>query len=328
MATISDVAKKAGLSRATVSRVINEHPYVTEKKKQLVKQAMRELQYVPNSSAQKLRTQRTETIAVYVPRLTNPFFSHVVEKMEEVAAKQGFQLLLCQTRYNKQQELNYLRILRGKQIDGLILTSMENPWSEVEPYLAQGPIVLCNEYDYDATVPMVHLDQIKGGYIGTKHLIEKGHRSIVYCSSEPGKSRVSTDRQRGYIQAMNEAGIAIRPEWICTDQFTIEGGKRLFYQINQQTDRPTAVFTGSDEVAAGLIHEARKNGLRVPEDLAVIGFDDQPLAELIGLTTVKQPSQQLGETAMHLMFDMIRQKNRKSAKRIELEFELIIRRST
>ncbi len=328
MATISDVAKRAGLSRTTVSRVINQHPYVSEDKKKLVEQAMLELKYVPNSNAQKLRKQSTETIAVYVPRLTNPFFSQLVETMEEVAVEEGFQLLLCQTRYNKQQELNYMQILKGKQIDGLILTSMENPWSEIEPYLLYGPIVLCNDYDYSARVPIAHLDQVMGGYIGTKHLIDRGHEVIVYCSSEPGISRVSKDRQEGYIKAMQQANLKIRPEWMFSDQFTVEGGKRLFYRIHHQKDRPTAIFTGSDEVAAGLIHEARKNGYRVPEDLAVIGFDDQPIAELMGLTTVKQPIDRLGKTAMELMIQQIKSKKMGDARRVELPFELIIRETT
>ncbi len=328
MATISDVAERAGLSRTTVSRVINQHPYVSEEKKKLVKQAMEELQYVPNSNAQKLRKQKTETIAVYVPRLTNPFFSQLVETMEEVAAEKEFQLLFCQTRYNKQQELSYLQLLRGKQIDGLILTSMENHWTEIEPYLTYGPIVLCNEYDYEAKVPMAHLDQVMGGYIGTQHLIDRGHQSIVYCSSEPGGSRVSKGRQEGYIKAMHQAGISIKPEWMYTDQFTIEGGKRLFYRLHNLKERPTAVFTGSDEVASGLIFEARKNGYRIPDDLAVIGFDDQPVAELMGLTTVKQPVHQLGRTAMELMVEQIQSSQKISSNRVELPFELIIRDST
>ncbi|WP_349409635.1 LacI family DNA-binding transcriptional regulator [Pseudalkalibacillus sp. SCS-8] len=328
MATISDVAKLAGLSRTTVSRVINQHPYVSEKKKKLVEQAMLELKYVPNSNAQKLRKQSTETIAVYVPRLTNPFFSQLVERMEEVAVEKGFQLLLCQTRYNKLQELNYLQILKGKQIDGLILTSMENDWKEIEPYLVYGPIVLCNDYDYSAKVPTAHLDQVMGGYIGTKHLIDRGHTSIVFCSSEPGVSRVSKDREEGYIKAMQQANLKIQPEWMFSNQFSIEGGKRLFYRIIHQKDRPTAVFTGSDEVAAGLIHEARKNGYKVPEDLAVIGFDDQPIAELMGITTVKQPINLLGKTAMELMIDQIQSKDFTKYRRVELPFELIIRQST
>ncbi|MFC7370066.1 LacI family DNA-binding transcriptional regulator [Fictibacillus iocasae] len=328
MATIQDVAKLAGLSRTTVSRVINDHPYVAEEKKRLVTKAMEELNYVPNSSAQRLRKQATETIAVYVPRITNPFFSQLVESMENAAAQKGYQLILCQTRYKKKQELFYLELLRTKQVDGLVLTSIENNWDDIKPYLAYGPIVLCNEYSDEAEVPVIHLDQVEGGYIGTKHLISQGYKRIGYCSGNHKSSRVAGDRRIGYLKAMKEAGLPVYPEWYYDSAYSVSDGMRIFSIIESQDNKPDSVFTGSDEVAAGIAKAAKKAGWRVPDDLAIIGFDNQPLAELMDLTTVEQPIDTIGRLAMEKMIEEILSKRPQRRKRTELPLKIIQRSST
>ncbi|MDN4075717.1 LacI family DNA-binding transcriptional regulator [Fictibacillus terranigra] len=328
MATIQDVAKLAGLSRTTVSRVINQHPYVTDEKKRLVMNAMEELNYVPNSSARRLRKQQTETIAVYVPRITNPFFSQMVEVMGNYAAEKGYQLILCQTSYSRNQEINYLELLKTKQVDGLILTSIENEWSDIEPYMNFGPIMLCNEYNDEAKVPTVYLNQIEGGYIGTRHLIEQGHTKIGYCSGDNTESRVASDRYKGYKKALAEAGLPLNEKWFLTSAYSIEDGKRIFKEIASMKDPPTAVFTGSDEVAAGIWKEAVNHQWRVPDDLAIIGFDDQPVAELIGLTTIEQPIEEIAKRAMEQMIETIEKKLPSKRKEIQLDFKLVKRRST
>jgi LacI family transcriptional regulator, repressor for deo operon, udp, cdd, tsx, nupC, and nupG len=328
MATIQDVAKMAGLSRTTVSRVINQHPYVTEEKKRLVSKAMKELNYVPNSSARRLRRQQTETIAVYVPRITNPFFSHLVEVMEKEAAKKGYQLILCQTSYKKEQERSFLELLKTKQVDGLILTSIENDWSEIEPYLAYGPIVVCNEYSDAAQVPLVFLDQIEGGYIGTKHLIEQGYTKLGYCTGDHKSSRVAHDRRIGFLKALNEAGLQMKDEWYFGGAYSVQDGKNTFETLRNLEDPPQALFTGSDEVAAGIVKAAGDAGWNVPQDLAVIGFDNQPLAELMELTTVEQPIESIASQAMGLMIESIKSKRASVRKEVILPLNLIQRSST
>ncbi|MDN4075474.1 LacI family DNA-binding transcriptional regulator [Fictibacillus terranigra] len=328
MATIQDVAKLARLSRTTVSRVINHHPYVTDEKKRLVLKAMEELNYVPNSSARRLRKQQTETIAVYVPRITNPFFSQMVEVMGNHASEKGYQLILCQTSYSRNKEINYLELLKTKQVDGLILTSIENEWREIKPYLNYGPIVLCNEYNDDADIPTVYLNQVEGAYIGTRHLIEQGHTKIAYCSGDNSASRLAFDRFKGYKQALKEAGLEFNDKWILTNAFSIKDGKRIFRAIADMEDRPTAVFTGSDEVASGIWLEATNHYWSIPDDLAIIGFDDQPQAELIGLTTIEQPIDEIAKRAMGQMIETIENKLPIKKKEIQLNFQLIKRRST
>ncbi|MDR7071174.1 LacI family DNA-binding transcriptional regulator [Fictibacillus barbaricus] len=328
MATIQDVAKLAGLSRTTVSRVINRHPYVTEEKKKLVTKAMQELNYVPNSSARRLRRQQTETIAVYVPRITNPFFSHLVEVMEKEAAKKGYQLILCQTQYKKEQERNFLELLKTKQVDGLILTSIENDWSQFEPYLTFGPIVVCNEYSDEAQVPSVFLNQIEGSYLGTKHLIDRGYTKLGYCAGNHKSSRISKDRKIGFLKALEDAGIEMKNEWFFNKAYSVQDGFEVFEAVIKMDNPPEAIFTGSDEVAAGIAKAAKDAGWKVPEDIAIIGFDNQPLAELMDLTTVEQPIERIARHAMELMVEAIKVKKPLNRKEIILPFQLIKRSST
>ncbi|WP_347880539.1 LacI family DNA-binding transcriptional regulator [Metabacillus flavus] len=163
MATITDVANLAGLSRSTVSRVLNNFPYVSEEKKRLVEEAMKQLNYYPNSSAQTLRSQKTDTIAVFIPMLTNPFFSYLLEGIDTVATENGFRLLVCQTRYDKNTEKQFFNLVMSKQVDGIILTSIENSWDIIQDYTSYGPVVMCNEYDHASKTPNVRLDQVYGG---------------------------------------------------------------------------------------------------------------------------------------------------------------------
>ncbi|MGG2087110.1 LacI family DNA-binding transcriptional regulator [Priestia aryabhattai] len=330
MPTIYDVAKLSGLSKTTVSRVINNHSYVSEEKKNLVLKAMKELNYTPNPSARKLRGQVTTTIGVIVPRIVNPFFSYLVDSIEQVAYKNGYHVLIFQSNEDKEKELAFLNLLKTKQVDGIIMTSIENEWSVIEPFTESGPILLCNEYVNNASVPIVRLDQYKGAYIGVRHLLEKGHRKIGYCTgglfAEEGKDK---DRNQGYQKALQEAGIQPDPKWIFVNQHSIEDGKQVVKKILSMEDRPTAIFTGSDEIAGGMMIEAKESGLKIPNDLAIIGFDDQPLAQMLDpkLTTIRQPIDQMGIKAMETLIDMLNDSEVK-VETFELPIELVVRSST
>ncbi|MNO19374.1 Catabolite control protein A [compost metagenome] len=330
MATIIDVARLAGVSKTTVSRVINNYPHISADKKEQVLKAMEQLGFTPNLSARRLRGQLATTIAVVVPKIVNPFFSYLVDAIEQVGYRNGYQTLICQTNEDKDKELAYLNLLKTKQADGMIMTSIENAWEDIKPFTQYGPIVLCNEYISKLDVPMIRVDQYQGTYIGVKHLIERGHRKIAYCTgglfTEAGKDR---DRNRGYQKALEEAGIPVNPNYILVDKHTIEDGKNVMRLILEMKDRPTAVFTGSDEIAGGLMMAAKQAGLSVPGDLAILGFDDQPIAEVLdpGLTTIRQPIEQMGQKAGEILLSILNQENTESAVH-ELPVELIIRKST
>lgn len=330
MTTIIDVARLAGVSKTTVSRVINNYPHISPDKKEQVLKAMEQLGFTPNPSARRLRGQIATTIAVVVPKIVNPFFSYLVDAIEQVGYRKGYQTLICQTNEDKEKELSYLNLLKTKQADGIIMASIENDWEDIKPYIEYGPIVLCNEYINRADVPMIRVDQYQGTYIGVKHLIERGHRKIAYCTgglfTDFGKDR---DRNLGYQKALAEAGIPVNPNWILVDKHTIEDGKQTMQQLLEMKDRPTAVFTGSDEIAGGLMLAAKKAGLSIPRDLAVIGFDDQPIAEVLdpGLTTIRQPIEQMGKKAGEVLLDILNQTGPGAAV-YELPVELIVRQST
>lgn len=329
MATISDVAKQTGLSSATVSRVINNYPHVSEEKRRLVHEAMEELGYFPNTSARNLRNRKTNLVAVLIPRLTNPFFTSILDGIEKVAEEIGFQLLICQTKSSKKKELDFLTLLKTKQVDGVIFTSIENDWSEIKPYTDSGPIILCNEYHRDATVPIVRLDQAYGSYLGTRHLIERGYKKIAFCHGS--KSGLSNDRRKGFERALSEAGLPLNQEWVFDNTYTLEDGKRVLEEIMTLMERPTAVFTGGDEVASGILKEAKRYGLKVPEDLAILGFDDQPIASLIEpeLTTICQPGEEIGARTMSVFINCLNGEiDRKQQSVIELPISLVKRKTT
>lgn len=324
------MAQLSGISKTTVSRVINNKGYVSEEKKALVLKAMEELEYHPNLSARRLRGQLTTTIGVIVPKITNPFFSYLVDAIEEAAYEKGYQVLIFQSNEDPKKELAFLNLLKTKQVDGVIMTAVENQWSKVKSFIKHGPIVLCNVYIDKSKVPTVRLNQYKGTYDGIKHLIERGHRRIAYCTGgffkKEGKGK---ERNQGYQKALEEAGILINPNWVFINQHSIEDGQQLLRKILEMKERPTAVFTGSDEVASGMIAEASAHGIRIPDDLAIMGFDDQPIARVVSpkLTTIKQPVDQLGEKAVEIIIEKLN--NVESLDEYyELPIELIIRQST
>ncbi|MDQ0220486.1 LacI family transcriptional regulator [Peribacillus cavernae] len=329
MATIADVAKEAGLSRATVSRVINNYQYVSDEKRFLVQEAMKALNYFPNSSAQKLRSQRTQTIGVLIPVLTNPFFAYLLEGIDRIATDNAYQLLVCQTKYDQQKEIHFLNYLKSKQVDGIILTSIENNWETIAAYTTYGPIVLCNEYSEQTLVPMVRLNQLEGSYLGTCHLIRQGHRKIAYCRGGY-MSQLTKDRHAGYKKALTEFGIPYNNDFIFKNVYDLEDGKKVLRDSLAMENPPTAFFAGSDQVATGIVKEAMKQGKSVPGDIAVIGFDDQPIASVVepALTTIKQPAEEIGYKAMEVMIKSIESELEPNDMDIHLPLQLIVRHST
>ncbi|WP_026693975.1 LacI family DNA-binding transcriptional regulator [Peribacillus kribbensis] len=329
MTTIADVANLAGLSRATVSRVINNHPNVSEEKKRLVREAMDRLNYVPNSSAQKLRSQKTDTIAILVPVLTNPFFAYLLEAMDEVATENNLQLLVCQTRYDKEKEHNYLKLLMTKQVDGLILTSCENDWNSLAEYAKYGPMILCNESSEQVPVPAVRLDHEKAAFDACCHLIEQGCRRIAFTYGDTVSS-VTLGREAGYKSALSHHGIPLCEDLLVSQVYNLEDGRKAFNYFTSLKERPDGIFTGSDQVATGIIMEAKANNINIPDDLAIIGFDDQPIATVVepALTTIRQPIKEMGKKAMEMLIEAIGQKETLTYQEILLPYELMIRDSS
>lgn len=329
MSTIEDVAKLAGLSRTTVSRVLNDHPYVSDEKKKLVQKAMEQLGYVPNSAARSLRNQKTGIIAVLIPRISNPFFSQLIEILEMEASSKGYQLIICQTQFSKQKECRYLNLLKTKQVDGVIMTSVENDWSVIDTYLNFGPVILCNENVDCAQVPKVYINQAESGYMVAKYLLERGHTRIAYCSSGMSKNGTQS-RLEGFMSALQEANIDDYDQYFFERVSTVDDGQQIFRKLENMKAAPTALIAGEDAVAAGVISEAKKLGWNIPGDLTVVGYDNMAMTKLIDpmIATVLQPVEIMAKKSIEVICEKIHKKQFRVFENHEFSSKLVFRQSS
>jgi len=313
LATISDVAKLAGLSVSTVSRVINDSPHVSDIKRNSIESAMKQLGYVPRPAARQLRGSKTNTMAVTIPRIVNPFFSYLVDAIEQKLDEAGYSTLIVQTFSRAEEELTALNLLKNHQVDGVILCSLENSWSVISQYCQYGKIVLVNEYLKNVQIPMVKADQYTGFYQATDFLFEQGYHKIAYAT---GRKTISimergenfdADRFAGFQDSLNKHKMSFNNDWLFTQAHTAEDGRSILKQISALREKPDVVIAGSDEVALGVLQEAEKLKIKVPEEIAVLGVDDQPLAAdlRIPLTTVRQPVKEMGQGAAETMIDIM-----------------------
>ncbi|MGT2910630.1 LacI family DNA-binding transcriptional regulator [Streptococcus cameli] len=303
-ASITDVAKKAGVSVTTVSRAINDHPYVSKQTKDRIKAVMEELNYYPNHVAQQLRGHKSKLIGVTISFITNQFFAYLVDAIEKKAKEMGYRINILQTSENPELEDFYLDLIAKKQMDGLIVTSIGEATPKLKKLLKEKKVVLCNRYLGEEPLDMIRIDEEEACYEGTKLLIEKGHKTIAFCTGNHRDPSFNDKRYKGFYRAMEDAGLSFNMDHYFAHTMGIEGGRYFAKEwMNMTDDRPTAVFSNGDLTAAGIINELQENGYRVPEDLAVLGFDDQPIAGLTkpGITTIAQPIQEMGELVTEIL---------------------------
>ncbi|MGT2950994.1 transcriptional regulator [Streptococcus cuniculi] len=327
MASIEDVAKKAKVSVTTVSRMMNNHPYVSDKTKKRIQKAMEELSYFPNSGAQQLRGKGTKLIGVIVSYITNPFFSYLVASIEKTATEMGYHLIVLQTLQDIKREELFINMLKKKQLDGLISTSLETNTEEVCEMVRKGEIVLCNRSLIHQDLPIVQIDEAKISEEATLHLFERGYQKIAFCLG--GETLHPTDnRFKGFMAAHLRQHQEFNQNFFFKNVKTIQQGRELFHMVSALTERPDALFANSDEVAAGFVDEAILHGWNIPQDMAVMGFDDQPIASLLTpkLTTIRQPIDEMGRQATLALLSHL--ENQEFEMPAPLRAELIIRSST
>ena len=326
MTKISDVAEKTGYSITTISRAINDHPYVSDKTKKKIFDAMKELDYYPNNVAQQLRGKGTKLIGVIITFVTNPFFTYLVDAIEKAAYQVGYQIVILQTLEEPEREQKFIEMLKKRQLDGLIMTSLDNDSPEVLKLIEAGKIVVCNRYLGDQTIPLIHIDEKKATYEATYYLLSKGYRKIAYVTGNRGSMMAADPRFKGYVKALEAFKIAPNPDYVFPRRLTISDGKSTLTDVLALGDaRPDALLVISDEVASGILSQCHLLNIKVPETLAIIGFDDQPIAEALypGLTTVRQPIKEMGEYVAALIIANI--ENREQPEKPELQTKLIIR---
>lgn len=334
MATISDVAKLSGLSVSTVSRVINNKPHVSEEKMRRVKEAMDALGYSPLQAARQMRGSGSGNIAVAVPTITNSFFAYLVDSIEKTCRNYNYRTLITQTYGRKDREEEAMELVRMHHADGIILCAIENDWDKIKGYEQYGKIVACNEYNEDKSISMICARQYEGFYKATEYLINSGKKKIAYCTGSHAVTiqtkgyNIDSDRYAGFMEALGQHQMAPKAGWLFTKVGSLEDGRKLIAKIAEMSNRPDAIIAGSDEVAAGMVMEALEKGIRIPEDLAIMGVDDQPIASIlqVPLTTIRQPVESEGEYAAKEMIRKLTDEA-EDAKRIELDLELIVRHS-
>lgn len=334
MATISDVARLSGISVSTVSRVINDSPHVSPEKRQKVLDAMEQLGYTPMQAARQMRGSGSRNIAVVIPSVTNTFFAYLVNAIENTCRQHNYKTLIMQTYGEKELEESALNLLKLHHVDGVILCALENSGSVIRDYAKYGSIVICNEYNDDDSISTVQGMQYEGFYKATEYLIDRGYQKIGYCAGsrkvvlQDMGADINSDRYRGYAEAMSARNMVANPAFVYTRMKTFEDGQRFIRDYAHEENRPDALIAGSDQVAAGMVFEATKLGIRIPEDLAIMGVDDQPIATQIEipLTTVHQPVEEEGRLAAEELLKELEGGKVKTERR-KLELTLAIRQS-
>ncbi|TFE00651.1 LacI family DNA-binding transcriptional regulator [Jeotgalibacillus salarius] len=324
MPTIKDIAAAAGVTVTTVSRVLNNHPYVSEEKRQAVREAIKRLNYIPNASAVNLKKQKTNALAVILPIIDHPFFGKLIEGMSTAALEEHYHLILCQRENSIEKEQEYLNMLKTKQVDGIVISELIQPWDLISPITQYGPVVLCHEYELDSNAPSNYMNHYNSAYDGMKYLVNQGYSKIAICIAPPA-GVVSRDREKACRQALEDHGMDAK--WVYTTSHSILDGEEIVKQIIQSDDRPDAIFTGSDQLAAGIMIAAAKVGLDIPGDLAVLGFDNQPIAHALDITTIDQPARDLGYRSVKTVISLING-NLLKEHAVELPYTLVERKST
>lgn len=293
MTNIRDIAKLAGVSVTTVSRVINNHPYVSEEKVSAVKAAMKKFNYHRNINAVHLSKGKTHLIGVVVPFSNHPYFGLLVEGIANAALDHNYKLALIQTNYEETKEMEALRMLEDKQIDALIICSRICTWDVIESYSVYGPIVLCED-SRNNKISSTFIDQYKTFTMALHYLYKKGHQQIGYTIGRQTGTN-SSQRDAAYKDFLTSKALSYEPSYIFTNCFDVEDGVNVALHLLDMKDRPTALLVTSDQVAAGILTGCRENGLAVPDDLAIMSFDNQPISRVMHITTLEIPFVEVGE---------------------------------
>ena len=305
--SIAEVAEQAGVSVATVSRVLNEHAGVKPATRSKVLAAVAASGYRVNELARNLRTAESRLLLTMVPDVGNPFYAEIVRGIGSVARQQGYDLLLCDTGAELGRDRTYFDLLRRRRADGAICLDPDTVQQALLDEALDLPWVACCEFDPMSAVPYVGIDNQAAARLAVDYLLQRGHRRIALINSDPNYL-YARQRQQGYLDALRVAGIAAEPALqLNVNSLDYDAGAAAARLLLQQSLAPTAIFAVSDTLAIGVIAGLRSLGKRVPDDVAVLGFDDIALARQIDppLTTIAQPMRELGERAASLLLQRL-----------------------
>lgn len=331
--TIKDIAKHAGVSPATVSRVMNNTANVSESTKKKVLAAVEKYNYSPNIFAKALSRNESNTIGVVVPDITNPFFGEVIKGIVELVDKNNLIMILCDTGEDSKKEEDHLINLKSQRLKGLIITPTSDSNEFNSHYLSlledMGiPIILIDRDVKNSNFDGVFIDNVKASFDATMKLIENGHKRIALISG-PEDSKPGRDRKKGYIKALKVSNIALDENIILKGDFKLESGYIHTKVILNMEDKPSAIFCSNNMMTLGCIKALNEENISVPKDISLIGFDDIEILNIldINITTVKRPTVEMGRIAMELLIERLANKDKDNLKRVVLQAELILRGS-
>jgi len=326
--TIKDVAKKAGVGLGTVSRVLNNHPSVSEETRKKVLDAIKELDYNPNAIARSLKVKYTKSIGVMIPDISSAFYPDIVRGIEDIANEYKYNIILLNTDLKREKEKEALIMLKEKKVDGILFISntisekLKRDFKKINI-----PIVLIATKDDESEFYSVTIDNERAAYEATKYLIKLGHKRIAMLAGKKEDPNAGIPRINGYKRALEESGLKLDENIIFYGDYKFKSGYQNMLKIIKLKDKPTAIFSASDTMAVGAASCAMQHGFKVPDDFSIIGFDGVELAEYFypPITTVKQPRYEMGAKGMEMLIKILQGED--VEREVQLDFELIERSS-
>lgn len=327
MATMKDIARLAQVSTSTVSHVINGSRFVSDEIREKVMRIVAELNYTPSAVARSLKVRETKTIGLLVTATNNPFFAEVMAGVEQYCQQHQYNLIIATTGGDAKRLQQNLQTLMHKQVDGLLLMCGDSRFQADIELAISLPLVVMDWWFTELNADKILENSALGGYLATKALIDAGHRKIGIITGNLKKS-VAQNRLQGYKNALSEAKIALNLHWIVESHFDFEGGVLGIQSLLTQSSRPTAVFCCSDTIAVGAYQAIQQQGLRIPQDLSIMGYDDIELARYLSppLSTICQPKAELGKLAVETLLQRIKNPN-ENYRTLVLEPTCVLRES-
>ena len=330
MANIRDVAKRAGVAPITVSRCVNNSVHCSPETRARVEAAIVNLGYVPNRLASGLRSKRTNSLALILTDITNPFFTTIARGVEDIASERGYNVIFCNTDESVSKEKMYLQLLMEKRVDGILLVPALNGLDSTALIRKQNiPVVVLDRRLPESMTDVVRGDSEGGAYELTQLLLSLGHRQIAILNG-PRDVSTSEDRLAGYRRALTEAGIPINSKREYYGAFNQESGFQMTHKALAEAQKPTALFAGNNFIACGVLKALHELELRVPEDIAVVGFDDLPsaLVTFPFLTVAAQPAYEMGRRAIEILLKKLDEGPSDQYQEVVLPAEIVIRQSS
>ncbi len=330
--TMKDLAREVGLSVSVVSRVLNGKAAdyrISEQTQRLVREAATKHGFSVNQIARGLRLQKTKTIGLLIPDISNNFFSSIARTVENAARRRGYAIVLCDTEDDEQVEQEALSLLLDRSVDGLLVSPIGKASAHIQGACARNvPLVLVDRFFDDHDIPYVTTNNFQGAYDGTSHLINCGHRRIGFIQGLPD-SKPNCERLRGYRQALRDHRIPVEDSWVQGARFEEADGYASAQRLLDSLAAPTALFASSSLGALGVMRACLERGLRIPDDVSLIGFDEYPYAPLLAppLTTIAQPTREIAELASRMLIDWLETGEAPTDRVHVLDTELVLRNS-